>query len=132
MSPADTARGGILIDRAPGADRVLTATRVVAVVIVPFLEKLFGFEGVELKFTDAGVKAIAQQALKRRTGARGLRGVIETSMLDIMFDIPSKTNVKEVLIDENVIEKGAPPKLTYKTEEEMRADDIKKSGAESA
>jgi ATP-dependent Clp protease ATP-binding subunit ClpX len=69
--------------------------------------------------------------LKRKTGARGLRGVIETSMLDIMFDIPSKTNVKEVLIDDAVIEKGAAPKLTYKTEEEMRADDAKK-GAESA
>ena len=53
-------------------------------------------------------------------------------MLDIMFEIPSKTNVKEVVVDENVIEKGAPPKLTYKTEEEMRADDAKKGSAESA
>ncbi|MGZ5279227.1 MAG: ATP-dependent Clp protease ATP-binding subunit ClpX, partial [Pseudobdellovibrionaceae bacterium] len=61
-------------------------------------QKLFGFEGVELKFTDKAIKAIAQQALKRRTGARGLRGVIESSMLDIMFDIPSRTNVKEVII----------------------------------
>ncbi len=95
-------------------------------------QKLFGFEGVELKFTDLAVKAIAQQALKRKTGARGLRGVIETSMLDIMFDIPSKTNVKEVVIDEKVIDEGAAPKLVYKTEEEMRADDAKKGSAESA
>jgi len=95
-------------------------------------QKLFGFEGVELKFTDKAVKAIAQQALKRRTGARGLRGVIESSMLDIMFDIPSRTNVKEVVIDEKVIDEGAPPKLVYKTEEEMRADDAKKGSAESA
>ena len=95
-------------------------------------QKLFGFEGVELKFTDKAVKAIAQQALKRRTGARGLRGVIESSMLDIMFDIPSRTNVKEVVIDENVIDQGAAPKLVYKTEEEMRADDAKKGSAESA
>ncbi len=96
-------------------------------------QKLFSFEGVELKFTDNAIKAIAQQALKRRTGARGLRGVIESSMLDIMFDIPSKTNVKEVVIDENVIESGAAPKLVYKTEEEMRADDTAKKGsAESA
>ncbi len=95
-------------------------------------QKLFGFEGVELKFTEKAVKAIAQQALKRRTGARGLRGVIETSMLDIMFDIPSRTNVKEVVIDEKVIEEGAAPKLVYKTEEEMRADDAKKGSAESA
>lgn len=95
-------------------------------------QKLFGFEGVELKFTDRAVKAIAQQALRRRTGARGLRGVIESSMLDIMFDIPSRTNVKEVVIDEKVIDEGAPPKLVYKTEEEMRADDAKKGSAESA
>lgn len=95
-------------------------------------QKLFGFEGVELKFTDLAVKSIAKQALKRKTGARGLRGVIETSMLDIMFDIPSKTNVKEVIIDEKVIDEGAAPKLVYKTEEEMRADDSKKGSAESA
>jgi ATP-dependent Clp protease ATP-binding subunit ClpX len=95
-------------------------------------QKLFGFEGVELKFTDKAVRAIAQQALKRRTGARGLRGVIESSMLDIMFDIPSRTNVKEVVIDETVIEQGAAPKLVYKTEEEMRVDDAKKGSAESA
>lgn len=95
-------------------------------------QKLFGFEGVDLKFTDKAIKAIAQQALKRRTGARGLRGVIESSMLDIMFDIPSRTNVKEVVIDENVIDEGAAPKLVYKTEEEMRADDAKKGSAESA
>jgi ATP-dependent Clp protease ATP-binding subunit ClpX len=53
-------------------------------------------------------------------------------MLDIMFDIPSKTNVKEVVIDENVIDQGAAPKLVYKTEEEMRGEDAKKGSAESA
>lgn len=95
-------------------------------------QKLFGLEGVDLKFTEQAVKAIAQQALKRKTGARGLRGVIETSMLDIMFEIPSKSNVKEVVIDEKVIEEGAPPKMVYKTEEEMRAQDEKKGTAESA
>ena len=72
-------------------------------------------------------------ALKRKTGARGLRGVIEHAMLDIMFEIPSKSNVKEVIIDEKVIDEGVPPKLVYKTEEEMRADDeAKKSSVESA
>lgn len=96
-------------------------------------QKLFGYEGVELKFTEAALKAIAQLALKRKTGARGLRGVIESSMLDIMFDIPSKQNVKEVVIDEKVIEEGGAPKLVYKTEEEMRAEDEKKrAGSGSA
>lgn len=92
-------------------------------------QKLFGFEGVELKFTEDAIRAIAQQALKRKTGARGLRGVIESSMLDIMFEIPSKTNVKEVIIDELVINATAAPKLVYKTEDEMRAHDTKKETA---
>jgi ATP-dependent Clp protease ATP-binding subunit ClpX len=97
-------------------------------------QKLFGYEGVNLRFTDGALKAIAQQALKRKTGARGLRGVIETSMLDIMFEIPSKTNVKEVIIDEKVIEGQGVPTLIYKSEEEMRAadDKEKKAPAESA
>ena len=82
-------------------------------------QKLFGFEKVDLKFTTEALHAIAKEALVRKTGARGLRGVIEHSMLDIMFDIPSTPNVKEVLIDEEVITKGKPPKLTYRTDEEM-------------
>lgn len=85
--------------------------------------KLFSFEGVNLKFTELAVKAIAQQALKRRTGARGLRSVIENAMLDIMFEIPSKSNVKEVLIDEKVINDGAKPTVTYKTEDEIQAEE---------
>ena len=78
-------------------------------------QKLFSYEGANLKFTDDAIKAIAQLALKRKTGARGLRGVIESSMLDIMYDIPSKTNVKEVIIDAKVINEGAAPALVYKT-----------------
>ncbi|MFS4459090.1 ATP-dependent Clp protease ATP-binding subunit ClpX [Bdellovibrio sp. HCB2-146] len=86
-------------------------------------QRLFGFEGVELKFTDKALRAVAQMALKRKTGARGLRGVLETAMLDIMYDIPSKNNVKEVVIDENVINDGAQPMLVYKTDEEIRAEE---------
>lgn len=100
--------------------------------VIKQYQKLFSYEGVDLKFTDAALKAIAQMALKRKTGARGLRGVIESSMLDIMFDIPSQTNVKEVIIDDKVINEGGVPKLTYKTEEEMRAADEKKKSQESA
>ncbi|XGC80708.1 ATP-dependent Clp protease ATP-binding subunit ClpX [Bdellovibrio bacteriovorus] len=94
-------------------------------------QKLFSFEGVELKFTDKALRAVAQMALKRKTGARGLRGVLETAMLDIMYDIPSKNNVKEVIIDENVINDGAQPMLVYKTEEEIQAEEEakKKSSA---
>lgn len=94
-------------------------------------QKLFSYEGVELKFTDKALRAVAQLALKRKTGARGLRGVLETAMLDIMYDIPSKNNVKEVVIDENVINEGAQPMLVYKTDEEIQAEEEakKKSSA---
>jgi ATP-dependent Clp protease ATP-binding subunit ClpX len=94
-------------------------------------QKLFGYENVDLKFTDAALKAIAKQALDRKTGARGLRGVIESSMLDIMYEIPSKDNVKEVIIDEDVISKKADPKMVLRTEEETRKSK-ESSGAESA
>jgi ATP-dependent Clp protease ATP-binding subunit ClpX len=84
-------------------------------------QKLFAIDGVQLKFTDAALKAIAQEALKRKTGARGLRAVIEQAMLDVMYEVPSMNNVKEVHVDENVIIKHERPRLVYKTEEEMRA-----------
>jgi ATP-dependent Clp protease ATP-binding subunit ClpX len=84
-------------------------------------QKLFSFEGVDLKFTDSALKAIAQEALKRKTGARGLRGVLESAMLDVMFDIPGMTNVKEVIIDENVIREAAQPKMVYLSEDELKA-----------
>jgi ATP-dependent Clp protease ATP-binding subunit ClpX len=96
-------------------------------------QKLFGIDGVQLKFTDPALRAIAQEALKRKTGARGLRAVIETAMLDVMYEVPSMSNVKEVLVDENVIAKKERPKLVYKTEEEMLAMAAdKKDSAESA
>lgn len=97
-------------------------------------QKLFSYENVDLKFTDKALKAIARRALDRKTGARGLRGVIETSMLDIMYEIPSKPNVKEVIIDEDVINKKADPVVVLKTEEEIKAaaKAEKAGGAESA
>lgn len=97
-------------------------------------QKLFSFEGVDLRFTDEALKAIAREALKRKTGARGLRGVIESSMLDVMYDIPGMTNVKEVIIDEKVIQEQAQPKMVYYTDEEMKAkaEKAKKSESESA
>jgi ATP-dependent Clp protease ATP-binding subunit ClpX len=97
-------------------------------------QKLFSYEGVDLKFTDKALRAIAQTALKRKTGARGLRGVLETAMLDIMFDIPSKSNVKEVLIDDKVITDNQAPTVIYKTDEEMKAQisASKESGGDPA
>ncbi len=95
--------------------------------------KLLSFEKVDLKFTDESLKAIAQVALKRKTGARGLRSVIEAAMLDIMYEIPSKDNIKQVIIDEEVITKAKRPQVIYKTEEEMKQTTASSSDpAESA
>ncbi|MDZ4660284.1 MAG: ATP-dependent Clp protease ATP-binding subunit ClpX [Pseudomonadota bacterium] len=82
-------------------------------------KKLFGFENVELNFTNDALVAIARQAIARKTGARGLRSVIEESMLEIMYEIPSKGNVKECIIDEGVILKKGLPKLVYRAEGEQ-------------
>jgi len=97
-------------------------------------QKLFSYEGIELKFTDKALHAVAQTALKRKTGARGLRGVLETSMLDVMFEAPSMPHVKEIHIDEKVINEKAAPRMVYRTQEEMDAAAAKKSAdpAESA
>ncbi len=88
--------------------------------------KLLSFEKVDLKFTDEALRAIAREALIRKTGARGLRGVIENSMLDVMYEIPSRTNVKECIIDEEVITKKKQPTLIYRTDDEMRALEAEK------
>ncbi len=95
-------------------------------------QRLFGYEGVDLQFTDGALRAVAQMALKRKTGARGLRGVLESAMLDIMYDIPSKPHVKECIIDENVVNSGTPPKLTFRSPEEQAAIAVKKDGSETA
>ena len=102
--------------------------------LVKQYQKLFGFEKVELRFTDDALRAIARQALIRKTGARGLRGVIEQSMMDIMFEIPSKPNIKEVIIDEEVVNLKSKPKLVYRTDAELEdlEASTKDDSAESA
>jgi ATP-dependent Clp protease ATP-binding subunit ClpX len=82
--------------------------------------KFFEMEGVKLDFTEDALKAIAQQAIKRGTGARGLRAVIEESMLDVMYDIPSRADVIGCTISRECILNAAPPLLTYRGEREKR------------
>ena len=72
-------------------------------------KKLFEFENVKLKFTDAAIRAIAEKAVNLKTGARGLRSILEEIMLEIMFDLPSRDDVEEVLINEDVINKHEDP-----------------------
>lgn len=76
-------------------------------------QKLFEMENVHLKFTDGALTAIAREALKRKSGARGLRAIMENVMLDIMYDIPSQPNIKEVLISEEVITSREQPIVLY-------------------
>jgi ATP-dependent Clp protease ATP-binding subunit ClpX len=76
-------------------------------------QKLFEMETVHLKFTDGALTAIAREALKRKSGARGLRAIMENVMLDIMYDIPSQPNIKEVLISEEVITNREQPIVLY-------------------
>ncbi len=75
--------------------------------------KLFKMEGVELEFREGALNAIAKKALERRTGARGLRSIIEHSLLDTMFDLPSLQNVTKVVVDESLITGDGPPLMIY-------------------
>ncbi len=74
-------------------------------------QKLFKFEKVALNFTDEALRAIARKAVERKTGARGLRTILETVMLDVMYDVPSQENIREVLIDEECITAGKAPTI---------------------
>jgi ATP-dependent Clp protease ATP-binding subunit ClpX len=76
-------------------------------------QKLFELEKVNLKFTDGAMVAIAKEALKRKTGARGLRSILENAMLDVMYEIPSQDRVKEVVINEDVVLNRARPIILY-------------------
>ena len=80
--------------------------------------RLFEMEGVELEFRTDALKAIAQRALKRKTGARGLRSILENVLLDTMYEIPSAEHVSKVVIDENVINGSAKPLLMYESVEQ--------------
>ncbi len=73
-------------------------------------QKLFKFEKVKLSFTDDALRAIARKAVERKTGARGLRTILETLMLDVMYEIPSQDNIREVVIDEETVTEGKPPR----------------------
>ncbi len=81
--------------------------------LVKQYQKLFEMEGVNLRFTDSALSSIADEALKRKSGARGLRAIMENSMLDIMYDLPSMDNVRECVIGEDVILNRASPILLF-------------------
>jgi len=85
-------------------------------------QKLFSMEGAELEVRPAALQAIARKALKRKTGARGLRSILEAALLDTMYELPALDNVTKVVIDESTIESAGQPLLIY-------ADQPKVSGS---
>jgi ATP-dependent Clp protease ATP-binding subunit ClpX len=90
--------------------------------LVKQYQKLFSMEGVELEIRPSALQAIAKKALKRKTGARGLRSILENVLLDTMYELPTMENVTKVVVDETTIESGAQPLVIY-------ADQPKVSGS---
>ena len=84
--------------------------------LVKQYKKLLDMDGVSLRFTDPALVAIARAALKNKAGARGLRAILENAMLDIMYEVPSKRNVREIVISEDVIDRQEPPLVVMQKE----------------
>ena len=83
-------------------------------------QKLLSFDKVKLKFTDGALKAIAKKAHAQKTGARGLRAILEEVMLDLMYEVPSQTEIKEVVITEDVILKKGEPFKFFESSKNMK------------
>ena len=84
-------------------------------------KKIFGFEDVELTFTDEALEAVAELALERRIGARGLRSILEEVLLEVMYDIPGREDVMTCVIDEDVVRNNQAPKLILRGESDLAA-----------
>jgi ATP-dependent Clp protease ATP-binding subunit ClpX len=82
--------------------------------LVKQYSKLLSMEGVDLEIRPTALKAIAKKALARKTGARGLRSILEQALIDTMFDLPNVSNVDKVVVDESTIEENKPPLLVYR------------------
>jgi ATP-dependent Clp protease ATP-binding subunit ClpX len=84
-------------------------------------EKLFEFDNIRLRFTAGALRAIAKEALKRKAGARGLRSVMETAMLDVMYELPSEPSARECVISEQVIINNDYPVVLYENTEKKKS-----------
>ncbi|HEU5310016.1 MAG TPA: ATP-dependent Clp protease ATP-binding subunit ClpX, partial [Candidatus Eisenbacteria bacterium] len=127
VEPDDLLRYGLipeLVGRLPvigGLDSLSKATLVDILTkpknaITKQYQKFFEMEGVKLEFTDDALEAVAELALKRGTGARGLRAVLEEAMLDLMYEIPSRLEVMGCTITRDVVEKKGPPILAHRSD----------------
>jgi len=131
VEPEDLLRYGLipeLVGRLPVVASLdsLDATAMVEILTKPKnaiskqYRKFFEMEGVELNFTEGALKAVAQMAMERGTGARGLRAVLEEAMLEIMYDIPSQEGVTHVEVTADVILKKSPPIVTWSRESKKK------------
>ncbi len=127
VEPEDLIKFGLipeLVGRLPVVATLdeLNETALIEILIAPKnalvkqYQKLFAMEGVELEIRPQALNAIARKALKRKTGARGLRSIIEQALLDVMFDLPGQKNVTKVVIDESTITGDGKPLLIYDSE----------------
>ncbi len=125
MEPADLVRFGLIPEFVGRLPVVATLEELDAAALVKILtepknavtkqfKKLFEMEDVELEFRPEALQAIAKKALKRKTGARGLRTILEQVLLDTMYELPSLEHVSKVVVDDAVIEGKAEPYLIYR------------------
>jgi ATP-dependent Clp protease ATP-binding subunit ClpX len=84
-------------------------------------QKLFMMDGVELEIRPSALSAIARKALARKTGARGLRSILEFALIDTMFDLPNLDGVAKVVVDEHIVEEGSKPLLVYREPAKTKA-----------
>jgi ATP-dependent Clp protease ATP-binding subunit ClpX len=94
--------------------------------------KLFEYDGITLEFEESAIARVAKEALKRNTGARGLRAILEQAMLEVMYDLPAKTDVKKCIVTENVILKGEQPILVLADKTDRLKSEMPPGAAESA
>lgn len=125
VEPADIIKFGLipeLVGRMPVVATLaeLTEDALVEILTAPKnalvkqYAKLLGMEGVELEVRPSALRAIAKKALARKTGARGLRSILEQSLIDTMYELPNQTNVEKVVVEEATIEENKPPLLVYR------------------
>jgi ATP-dependent Clp protease ATP-binding subunit ClpX len=89
--------------------------------LVKQYQKLFAMDGVELEIRPSALTAISRKALARKTGARGLRSIMELSLIDTMFELPTLDGVAKVVLDEHTIEENAKPLLVYREQAKASA-----------
>jgi ATP-dependent Clp protease ATP-binding subunit ClpX len=91
--------------------------------LIKQFQRFFQFDGIELVFADEALASVADKALERETGARGLRSIIEEVLLEVQFELPSRRDVQKCVVTKDVIDKGVSPTLVTVAAPEAEADE---------